>query len=257
MSRVWKHSEQRGGALLILLALADFADDDGYAWPAVPTLAAKARMTERNARYTLRSLEAAGEITTTPGGGRYGTSGYVVKTGAEIAGGQNLPGAKRSTKGAKRDTLGGKPIAPNPSLGTVIEPSLPVATDAPGELDQSTPPKHDAWLPLKEAIATVATGKPKVTGAKGQPVKWIGSLVGDVGRIAGDDVETALAIWAAFEGALTPDDREKYINSGNVGQRFTKWSMNGGAGAIRGVLARREREASGEPRPLPDWMAGA
>ena len=106
MSRVWKHSTQRGGALLVLLALADFADDDGYAWPAVPTIAAKARMTERNARYVLRELEASGEIATTPGGGRHGTSGYIVLAGAEIAWGQELPGAKR-------DSRGGSPLPPN------------------------------------------------------------------------------------------------------------------------------------------------
>lgn len=320
MSRVWEHSGQRGGALLILLALADFADDDGYAWPAVPTLATKARMTERNARYALRSLEADGEITTVRGGGRHGTSGYVVNTGAKTAGGQILPGAKRRTNGAKRRTERGLEIAPEPSLGTVIEPSIsggangapdangahqpigqsstppetlvqavstnvngtadqlpptsnprpdplessaasgthvPGANDAPGELDQLSPPKQDAWLPLKMAIATTTTGKPKVTGAKGAPAKWIGEIVGDVGKLSGGDPETALLIWSAFDGTLTNDDREKYINAGNVGQRFVKWSANGGVQTIRGIVARRERKTSGAPRALPDWMIGS
>lgn len=240
MSRVWKHSNQRGGALLILLALADFADDEGYAWPAVQTLATKARMTERNARYTLRSLEADGEITTTPGGGRYGTSGYVVKTGAGIAGGQNLPGAKRSTKGAKRDTSGGKPIAPNPSLGTIMEPSFPpvtVATDATGERTDPTAAPTDAWLPLKISIATLATGKPRTTTGSGKPLGWIGEIVGDVGKIAGGSPDVALTLWDCFEEALTPAEREQYINPRNVGERFGRWSKNGGASTIRAILA--------------------
>lgn len=118
MSRVWESSAQSGGALLVLLALADFADDEGYCWPAVGTLATKARMGERNARYLLRSLEAAGEISVTPNGGRHGTSGYRVLPGAKIAGGQPVaPG------GGKMRQLGGQPVAPKPS-GTINEPSI-------------------------------------------------------------------------------------------------------------------------------------
>ena len=33
-SRVWESSAQSGGGLLMLLAIADFADDDGVAFPA-------------------------------------------------------------------------------------------------------------------------------------------------------------------------------------------------------------------------------
>lgn len=45
MARVWDQSQHSGSELLMLLALADFADDDGNSYPAVPTLAAKCRMT--------------------------------------------------------------------------------------------------------------------------------------------------------------------------------------------------------------------
>ena len=36
MARVWEFSSHAGTDLLMLLALADFADDDGNAYPAVP-----------------------------------------------------------------------------------------------------------------------------------------------------------------------------------------------------------------------------
>jgi hypothetical protein len=62
MSRVWALSTRRGGELLILLALADFANDEGESWPSIPTLARKARLTERQARRVLGNLEAVGEI---------------------------------------------------------------------------------------------------------------------------------------------------------------------------------------------------
>jgi len=44
IGRVWDHSAASGSFLLMLLAIADFADDDGNAYPSVPTLARKCRM---------------------------------------------------------------------------------------------------------------------------------------------------------------------------------------------------------------------
>lgn len=138
MARVWERSRHSGGALVLLLAMADFADDDGRCWPAVSTLATKSRMSERNARYALRALEASGEIRTVEGGGRSQTNGYVVTLdevrGTEKGGsplperGQSLQGAKiaggqpTSEKGGNPLPKKGQPIAPDPSL-TIIEPS--------------------------------------------------------------------------------------------------------------------------------------
>ena len=62
-SHIWQYSKAKGGPLLVLLAIGDWAHDDGTnAWPSVATLAAKSRMTERAVRLILRQLEAAGEL---------------------------------------------------------------------------------------------------------------------------------------------------------------------------------------------------
>ena len=46
---VWDYSkQQKSGALVVLLAIADYANERGMAWPAVSTLARKARMSTRN-----------------------------------------------------------------------------------------------------------------------------------------------------------------------------------------------------------------
>jgi hypothetical protein len=63
MSLVWDRAPYEGGTLLVLLALADWADDEGVTWPSMATLAGKARMTIRNARYIMRHLEEHQMIT--------------------------------------------------------------------------------------------------------------------------------------------------------------------------------------------------
>ncbi|KKM78795.1 hypothetical protein LCGC14_1356320, partial [marine sediment metagenome] len=64
MTHVWKTSEQKGSALLLLLAIADHAHDDGTgAYPAVQTLADKVRMTKRNTQRLLHELAQTGELT--------------------------------------------------------------------------------------------------------------------------------------------------------------------------------------------------
>ena len=63
MSEVWNYSQAKGAELLLLLALADYADSvDGQCWPAVERLSMLIRMSERNTQYLLRKLEAHGHI---------------------------------------------------------------------------------------------------------------------------------------------------------------------------------------------------
>ena len=76
MSHVWATSTQTGGNLLLLLALADYANDRGECWPSVDTLARKARVTDRHARRILRELVDAGELEIRTGAGRNGVNVY-------------------------------------------------------------------------------------------------------------------------------------------------------------------------------------
>lgn len=59
---VWERSRMSGSALVVLLALADHANDQMEAWPSVPTLARLARIKERQARVIMHDLIEAGEI---------------------------------------------------------------------------------------------------------------------------------------------------------------------------------------------------
>lgn len=83
MANVWATSTQTGGNLLLLLALADYANDRGECWPSVETLARKARVTDRHARRILRELVDAGEIEIKEGGGRNRVNLYRICNASE------------------------------------------------------------------------------------------------------------------------------------------------------------------------------
>jgi hypothetical protein len=79
MAAVWERSQHSGTSLLMLLAIADFADDDGRAYPSIPTLARKCRMKERNAQYILAELVESGELSAQRGKGPRGSNVYRIK----------------------------------------------------------------------------------------------------------------------------------------------------------------------------------
>lgn len=59
---VWEHSKQKGSALLMLVAMADQANDHGVCFPATDTLAERCRVSRRQAQRLVDQLEASGEI---------------------------------------------------------------------------------------------------------------------------------------------------------------------------------------------------
>ncbi len=77
IDRVFKSSAHRTASeLLMLLALADYADDSGESYPSVATLAHKCRMNVRNANYVLRALQKSGELFVRKNQGPNGTNRY-------------------------------------------------------------------------------------------------------------------------------------------------------------------------------------
>jgi hypothetical protein len=62
MSAVWEYSRAKGSQLILLLAIADFADDLGVAWPAFQTLATKTRMSHRQTIRLVQSVAETGEL---------------------------------------------------------------------------------------------------------------------------------------------------------------------------------------------------
>jgi hypothetical protein len=81
MAAVWDHSRAQGIARLVLLALADHADHDGYCWPSVETVARKCRVSERTVQRAIGEAEASGEIVRGLMQGRGYTNLYRVMSG--------------------------------------------------------------------------------------------------------------------------------------------------------------------------------
>lgn len=93
---VFKQSDAKLGSRLVLLALADFAHDNGEgAFPSVDTIAQHARLTKRAARAALRKLEDDRHIESA-GTSMYGTTIYRI-TGVD-GGRMKLPGRKLATE---------------------------------------------------------------------------------------------------------------------------------------------------------------
>lgn len=78
MTDIWKKSSHSGTELLMLLAIGDWADDDGNAYPSVAKLATKCRMTDRNARLILANLRDSGELQVRFGEGPKGANQYLI-----------------------------------------------------------------------------------------------------------------------------------------------------------------------------------
>lgn len=144
MSHVWEHSDARLGARLVLLAIADFANDTGMAWPSVETLAAKSRLSSRQVQRILRQLVNDGDLTLHENAGPHGCHLYqIVLTGDKSSGRQIVRGDKSDTKGVTNRA--GGVTNPTKTVSKMSpEPSLEPSTEPSGEPSLAAPKKKRA-----------------------------------------------------------------------------------------------------------------
>jgi hypothetical protein len=136
---VLKHSQTKGSARLLLLAMANYAGPDGSGiYPTLKTLCGDTKLSERAVRYLLRQIEESGELRRdTEGGGKGNANRWTIMlVGADVTAaptsedvprgqdqrGQTLPplaktpkqqrGQPSVPKGAKSDTKGAIAVAP-------------------------------------------------------------------------------------------------------------------------------------------------
>lgn len=152
MTAVFDRYPNGGGEMLLALALADHASDDGTrVYPSIKALAEKTRQSERTIQYQLRRMEESGWLilVNAGNGGRSMTSEYRISPewikGAEIAPIQkgatdDKKGATDNTKGCNPRQKRVQPIAPaNNRHRTINEPSLnQVVAGAPAKPSRGT-----------------------------------------------------------------------------------------------------------------------
>lgn len=82
MNLVWTRSEHKGSELLLLLAIADNANDDGFAFPGINLLARKMRLTPRAVQYVLKKLltDEDRELDIVKRGGQGRANEYQIRT---------------------------------------------------------------------------------------------------------------------------------------------------------------------------------
>lgn len=126
ISWVLQHSTAEKIDRLVLIALADYArDDGGGAFPAVANIAKKARVSERAAQYALRRLEAAGHIEKS-GKTPKGTNVYRILMGVQ---GVHPGGVQERAEGGADFDRGVHAGAPNPSIDPLEEKQPSVSVD--------------------------------------------------------------------------------------------------------------------------------
>lgn len=114
---------------LVLMALADAADDRGVCWPRVSTLAKKCTVSMRTVQRSLRSLIDRGLLIAEPRRGRDGSS-TSNRYRLLIAGGDNLSppreaGNTRPGQGCQDGS--DAPVTPGTTKRIVIDPPQPAA----------------------------------------------------------------------------------------------------------------------------------
>ncbi len=110
--RVWRESRSDGSELLVLLALADWADAEGVCRPSMGSLSEKARLQEGRVSRLVGALVGRGELAVLRGGGKGRFNVYWVRSGlpadapapwGRASWGTGLPGGKGVPEGGETD----------------------------------------------------------------------------------------------------------------------------------------------------------
>ncbi len=119
MTWVMNHSDARLGDRLVLFSIANHADSYGRAaWPSIATIAAEARLSERQVKRALPRLIELGELDVDEGGGPNGVHRFSIRMGDNLAPPKTSRGDILAKGGDKSCTKSGQDVTQ-----TVLEPS--------------------------------------------------------------------------------------------------------------------------------------
>ena len=240
----WSLEEVMGSEALVLLALADQANDEGFCWPSQEKLAPKARQSVSTLRRSLRSLEKMGLLTTITRSSTRGRRSnlYLLHIGAR---------PDLSMKSAKAVNLG-EDAAQACQMLEEASDAVFVANKATGQIDRLPQPvTYDRLQPvtgdrLLYKEPSLRTTKPNPTLPAPARAQAAGAKVGLGGKTSTQGTEGTRN--APVEGAGVPVGEVKP----RPGSRVQAGPFKGRKTAEVG-LSEQERALVGAC--LPAWMA--
>lgn len=174
MAHIWEHSQQAGRELLLMLAIADFANDQGVAWPSINTLARRTRTATRTVQRLLSRIPPT-ELEIQPNAGPNGTHLFRVVLHRNLAlfpdtgypqGGDNLSGGDKLSGVTKSTKRGDTAVSPEPSLTIILNNRRRAsarAVDNPKPVDNSTT-KDKTLMPADFGISDAVRAWAKRNG---------------------------------------------------------------------------------------------
>lgn len=155
----WSRSESRNGARLVMLALADRADDNGFAWPSVDDLAERTKLSPRAVQKAIANLVEIGELEVENGGGRHRSNRYRIVPKPRTSDGVTDEKPRTSDGVSTQETPNSAPETPNFETETPNNtPGNPVQSSPEPPIEQSEnhqknhPPAPTVEPPLGERI---------------------------------------------------------------------------------------------------------
>jgi predicted transcriptional regulator len=174
MRYVWNRSQSKGNARLMLLAIADIANDSGDAFPGVDRLAKKCNLSRRRAQEVIRELERNGDLQVFENVGTKTASGWTnlyrvrmegvaqpdvrTQTGATA---QPRPIVDRKTRDFPKGAQLAAPLQDvQPSAPHDVQLAAPKPSVQPSDILAVTPPVRKTvpaseMNPMKDAIVAV------------------------------------------------------------------------------------------------------
>lgn len=214
---------------LVLIALADSANDDGTgAWPAIATLAERARCSTRSVQRHLRALSEAGLIRE---GNQELVAGYradrrptVYDLNLARSRGDRL--APRAERGDTQGIHGVTPVTERGDTG-VTQTVLEHSSNSPEELSLNIPPQPMATPITPDGFDSFWSVYPRKV-AKGDAAKaW---------RAAVKDVDPDVIVAGAKRYADDPTRSPKFTAYPATWLRAARWLDDGPAGSQGGTV---------------------
>jgi hypothetical protein len=225
MSEVWQNSPYKGGTLLVLLALADWADDSGRCFPKIPAIAKKARLSEREVTRVLGDMVEEGvvEVATESSRGR----GKVYQIITDKLTGDKVSPEKSRTDGVTND-------AAHIRKNRHIEPPSSAAASVKHmaeEIQRLYPRKDGKVKAIEKTVKAIEElAKRKEFKSLGPPEQV---LIG-VGRWLYLRVRRQVALYTSEGRELT---KFPYLATWMFGKRYDDETLDGNAPAPRANVA--------------------